>query len=562
LSAALAAVAMALSGTGRAGAASYYMSGTVPFPVSFGTLPPPGESQSTVVAPGRNSACPDGRVLVTNDQAYDRVTGPVYGSVVGHDLSHLGGPGILAKVNRIPVDQSDYGFYMNDHDIAALSDGSVILEWSAFSKRPLHPKPAWFDAILVPELGLGARRGMMMWRSTDCGKTFNYLSQIDPALVDDGKCAFPQFDSHGVITYGGTDGQLMFVDPLSDKLYVTMGCVGRYPNPGSIPLSLSGTPVDVTIIFQSTDRGATWQRIGSLPHNIWRLTLAASSDGQLTLGVLAGIGFGFTPGGNIFLFPPVAIPSPGEFGWGPMSAPLIPRDRVKFNIAGSTIIARTPGSNSSILVYPSLIAPDSLHESNGYRMYFFNRTKATYAAALQILPLQQTPWSAVMHLAAIDLGRGPVLLYWYDIDGLANHGTVRGRLVFGEGQYSDDFAISRSIAADGKQVPRFFNLTAMGYSYWYGDYVTAGGYAGTVTPHRRSYHYFPQWSEPDGTAKVADITVTVDRTPQPMRAAIHVQPFPKYRAARPAVNLKTRKYSAAERNAHENAVRRGNRSRP
>jgi hypothetical protein len=118
-----------------------------------------------------------------------------------------------------------------------------------------------------------------------------------------------------------------------------------------------------------------------------------------------------------------------------------------------------------------------------------------------------------MHLTAVDLGTGPVLLYWYDLDSATKTMTIRGRLITGNGQYSPDFVISKQGSATS------FALTSA--YYWFGDYKTAGGFIREgniitgqgpfkVTTHVAHYHYYPIWINPLGSVNYADVDYSLD----------------------------------------------------
>ncbi len=141
---------------------------------SFGTEG--GEVQSTVVPPGKNAACPDGKLLISNDHAKNPA-----------EISrfNLNNPGKPSKT--IPQEPPGFGNYRrilsNDHDIVTLPNGDVLLLKMGQTKAPLHPEPAWFDAaykirdikdddgnvVGTQFWGPGARSEILVWRSQDCG---------------------------------------------------------------------------------------------------------------------------------------------------------------------------------------------------------------------------------------------------------------------------------------------------------------------------------------------------------------------------------------------------------
>jgi len=144
------------------------------------------EGQSTVVAPG-DPDCPAGRILASQEWTPGQT-----GTVAYRDLD-----GTTTKISTFvdgPANPGDYGWGTSDHDLVSLANGDVLYLTGAFSRAPLNPKPAWFESAYRLTFGPGARSVLVAWRSTDCGKTFHYVKDLefDPAKMQNGACAFPQ----------------------------------------------------------------------------------------------------------------------------------------------------------------------------------------------------------------------------------------------------------------------------------------------------------------------------------------------------------------------------------
>ena len=100
-----------------------------------------GEAQSTVIPPGKNSQCEQGRFLVTNDRLR-----PPDGVVFGQDLNQPGGTltsssfdmGALSTNFNTDGSKSKYYFRTNDHDLVSLSNGDVLYITGAFSRMPIN----------------------------------------------------------------------------------------------------------------------------------------------------------------------------------------------------------------------------------------------------------------------------------------------------------------------------------------------------------------------------------------------------------------------------------------
>jgi hypothetical protein len=470
-----------------------------------------GESQSTVVPPGLKSQCTGGRMIVTNDNR--RPTDPQ--SVVWRDLNNNSSGFTATTFDAIP-NSANYLFGTNDHDIITMPNGDVILEWGVHMDGAVNPKPAWFDDTYHSTFGPGVRRGLMTWLSDDCGQSFKYRGQIDPATTADGTCAFPQFRrdaNHNIITEkpyynGGSDGQLMKLDRANNKIYVMFPCMGFKQDKTQPGFVLSTNPLSTGMVLVSTDEGANWKFLGWQNVAVWRYGVLPISQGNLAFGQGNVISFGTKLSDGTYKFDTSGIPTPnGGPNWDGNFDGAAVKAVVYANVYANTIVSRVPGKvNDAVLTFPATV-PAGSASAYGYRMFFYDKSANTFGEAKAIVPLVKNNESFVMHLAAIDPGSGPVLLYWYDLDVQSGKGLVRGRLVSGAGTYSSDFTIT-----ENGPTASYFGLGNS--SYWYGDYKTAGGYVQSVPLNpgpgkkfsKSIYHYFPMWVEPDQTVRYVEVT--------------------------------------------------------
>jgi hypothetical protein len=507
------------------------------------TLPgDPGEIQSTIIAPNQNSSCPEGRLLISNDQNKSP------GQVVSVSLDNLTEPPLHATFSTVP---SSWNFHRrirsNDHDLVTLLSGEVLLVKMGQAKYPLSPEPVWFDhayklsrdtngMLTEPPWGPGARSEILVWRSADCGKTFEYVSSIDTAKVDDGygtandgSGGLPQ-NSDAVVSpgspqplwqMGGTDGPLVRVDPETGDVLLTMELVGDRPIPGPLFL-LSDVPLNRSVVLKSSDKGSSWQQVAALPFASWRLDIVPQSG---TNGLMMTIGEdGWDPATNqgyAFVAPffagtywPDGVPflsavAPAKTGsWGgwPSKPPLTDKAMdgpMEANITGQTILTRSPSSKNLILAYRNYFPLAVFH----YNMYVF-KSPSSWLPLAPIVPKVPFSNNFVLHVTPVDPGRGPLLFYWYDVDSIAKKATIRGKLITRDDAETVNFAISRT-----GQVEYAFDVSD---KRWYGDYHTAGGYAvdsyWSKDWQHGSYHYYPIWVEPNGNIRVAHITFNVPNT--------------------------------------------------
>jgi hypothetical protein len=488
----------------------------------------PGEAQSTVVPPGKKiTQCPKGRFLVTNDQLLIRDvlrSRSSRGLVMGRDLDKPDGEPIPSTFEQVPHPEY-YKFGSNDHDLVSLSNGDVLFLTSVFARGPLDPKPPWFDVTYREGFGPGARSNLLAWLSTDCGENFKYLSEFDSALKEygGGLCANPQFPRstahpdhphEPVFNMGGTDGQLVKVDPANDNLYLTFGCFGYKQDEGRTShFELKNEKLLKTLVAVSENRGMSWRFLGFVEQAYWRMGVVPLRADKLAFGLSNVIGIGNKNQSGKYDFETAIMLWPRPWGYAQDTFndnPKIPGAYINVNMHAHTIVTRVPDSDSILLAFPNTITDGG--RGHGYRVIFYDPVKKEYVDTDPILPTVQNLDNFIMHLVAIDLGEGPVLLYWYDVDSNAKTATLRGRLIMNKGRYSHDFAVSQ---AGGN--PRSFDLTIPKGSYWYGDYLTAGGYvegrpvSTDFFASLLTYNYYPMWVEPDGTVRYTHVKVVEDK---------------------------------------------------
>jgi hypothetical protein len=519
---------------------------------------PAGEGQSTVVPPNMKGQCKAGRILVSNDGLR-----PPNGVVSGRDLdkkeptvvSSIFDMGTLGRSFDADYAKSSYIFATNDHDLVTLSNGDVLYVTGAFSRMPpfelrgldsqsteaaKQANPVWWkdtyrsiclaqdssgNCRKVYPWGPGARSVVLVWRSTDCGEHFEFVSEFDPARFGGGLCAMPQFRldaKQNVIpdkTYeaGGTDGSLVKVDPATDRVYMTFGCVGSHRLPGKSSEFLldSNNPIYQTLIAAADNEGETWRALGYIKERWWRVGIAPLPGGELGFGFNNAVVFGRKDAAGRYEFDSTAVQAPEAslgLAWeGTFPANSnIPIGSIHANVWASSVITRTPDATGSILAYPAALG----NQGYGYHLYFYDQLNKKLGKANDIFPATPSKDNFIFHLTAIDPGKGPILLYWYDFDSATKKATIRGRLITSDSEYSDDFLVSQSA---GK--PHTINLTSQ--DYWFGDYHSGGGFvtegaqsmgqgkSRVLIGEGRAYDYYPMWVEPDGTVRYTKVEYVV-----------------------------------------------------
>lgn len=497
-----------------------------------------GESQSTVVPPGLKKECPAGSLLITNDWIRPG-QGDVQGVVAYRDLGASGtnAPGATAYATfKERTDPTEYS-YGQDHQLATLPNGDVLYYAAGASKKDIwdakRPWWAWWpdrtsrkDFTKNPvtvAFGPRARSNLQIWRSTDCGRNFQFSAEIDTAGdwkwpanskfrgVDRtstlGFCGYPQLEEgkldkspNSDFDMGGSDGPWVGLDA-KGRLVSVQECVGYYaPDPGKYLT----TPINVSAVHTSADGGTTWDFRGFIEGVGWRPQSVITSSGRFLTTQWGTIGAGTMKDGAQVVIDQYITPKTLKTGWWPSfcknseffditgvippadgSAPKKLADaacneikyadwRFKKLYTNIHYIAQmTRWGDGALVAYPEEPS-DGVYAYDVYALSKDNKFKLMTS----ITPSVPGKASIIFHPTFIDPGTGPVLLYWMDVDGAANQFVVRGKLFYPNGQMSTTFAISRKAGSDASYV-----LQGAGAgTKWYGDYNTGGGFAVAPPP--------------------------------------------------------------------------------
>ncbi len=134
------------------------------------------EVTSAIVPPGRNPACPEGRLLIS--AAYNTMSVKLDGSD--------------PKIWRLPKASGDpkvHGettkpWIIHDQHMVSLRDGGVLQSIEAITWNDnLSPRPAWWnwtkDFPLKGQNVPGGRGTIYIYRTSDCGATWSLVSEVD-----------------------------------------------------------------------------------------------------------------------------------------------------------------------------------------------------------------------------------------------------------------------------------------------------------------------------------------------------------------------------------------------
>jgi hypothetical protein len=527
-----------------------------------------GEIASAVVPPGKKVKCMGGRVLIANDWVRPG-TGTRTGIVTGINLDGSGT--VTTSTHDAPPNATKYSYGSNDHNLVSLPEGDVIYQAAAFSKET--SSVAWFSFVFRGNFGPGARSVQLTWRSEDCGETFTFVKKADPLTFSDGGlCANPQgdgkiVDGKAIYDMGGSDGPRLDVDRKSGRLILTFGCVGRHQlgfqpatckkepdplKPNQPQFLLSHCSLNITYVLTSDDRGDTWKAAGKILNGsrwFWRGAAMPTKNG-LAIAFGGDLYFGKTSGDG-YDFSGVPDQLPGDWGYDDtFQKKAISKTKnnptlIRAGVTGPAVIARVPGRSDLLLTAMArtldvmqATSPGPVSRTHGYSVFLENIDSRKTAEIAPVMALGSSPGDVVMHLTAIDLGVGPVLLYWYDVSTKNKEALIRGRVIYDADLVSEDFTISLKAGADA---PFPLRPEGLAKAYFYGDYKMAEGFAGPVPAsptQARKYTFLPAWVQPDGTAHVATVEVMAGGVAAQKPEGIRVPPvFVKRAVPRKGVGI-------------------------
>jgi hypothetical protein len=223
------------------------------------------ENTVAVIAPGENSKCKNGKVIVmTGSKREDRrmIISDLYtGQANQQKLNTAIGTDVTLGIN------SNIETLATDNQIVKLNDGSLLAIKLGFLWSNLNPKPFWWNWYdsKESEYKPGTRDAMFVYKSMDCGATWDNISKIDAAKLDVGQYGVPRIedvddddkqdedeDGKGLWHSNGFDRQEVYYDKWTEKIYITTQIasgVGGINHPSGF---------DKYGVLMSSDKGKTW----------------------------------------------------------------------------------------------------------------------------------------------------------------------------------------------------------------------------------------------------------------------------------------------------------------
>lgn len=476
------------------------------------------ENTVNVIAPGSNNNCPNGKIVVmTGQPRADR-------RMIISDLQNSEGKINTAKGTNVQLDiDPDFEKLATDNQIIKLKNGDLLAIKLGFLWKPISPKPSWGDWITdkYTDYKTMARDAVYIYKSSDCGTSWNRVSVIDATKIDKGQYGVPkkakdQEDEDGDISdttlyhSNGFDRQEVYYDRTSNLIYMTTQVASGAYIKKAKGLDIPVPKLDHYALFVSADNGVTWHLKYKTEKRMLVMTTAANgrffmftiSNGKPTLFYTQ------TPKDyslNSLTSVEIKYPESGTS----LKAERDTNIHQKNNLATYSI-ARGP-DNSVYLTYPVLnnnakceyvLCNVKINEENpasfGIANYASMRIKASNPGlSLSYGTLVETEAESINYLTDLNTKITPKTLLFY-IESTSGDGVpadskkvaVKGILIDHKtNSLSDDFFLSR----DNDNTGRWFKPYTMPKNGGIGHYTKGASYI-----HNEQQNYIAQWPEPDG----------------------------------------------------------------
>lgn len=214
------------------------------------------ELEAVAIGPG-DTKCANGRAIIAS---WDRL--------FSLDLSTFVATDITSKLPTPTQETSPGEFYeiLGDPQLARHKDGSFLFlrQGSTTATIPGN-EPEWVATHTN-------RRGMLfIWRSTNCGETWEVFHPIDSQNYLGGECAYPQ----SATLFGGFDRSELYTDPWNGNIYLTTSCRSGYSK-------FPGRGRQVNLLFVLRPGDSDWRGPVELPWNP-PLVMTSNKSGLLWL---------------------------------------------------------------------------------------------------------------------------------------------------------------------------------------------------------------------------------------------------------------------------------------
>jgi Polyglycine hydrolase-like, structural repeat len=162
------------------------------------------ENTSEIIAPFLNTNCLAGKLIFSCGSYINPTTNlKVYGSVFTRRMFNPNGylDSISASIeNQFPLTPNQKSG--TDNILIKQNDGSLLEIRLGKNWDIVNPKPPWWDNVTIQNYPNGTRIVAYIWKSSDCGDTWDLISTLDPAninlgneILERGRYAVPRPDT-------------------------------------------------------------------------------------------------------------------------------------------------------------------------------------------------------------------------------------------------------------------------------------------------------------------------------------------------------------------------------
>jgi hypothetical protein len=184
-----------------------------------------------------------------------------------------------------------------DPILIKLKDGSILAFRLLRTWEPVNQTPPWWNQFKMEHCNFnyGCRGATGVWKSTDCGKTWDLIAVIDPINFENGDYAWPRpnRDENGNITaidrgwHASFDRIEAYADPWSGHIYFS-GYIAAGPKINYQTGEEYAPKKETHFFLRSKNGGVTWELIKKFDGVSTPLVMTSTPNGRLYVYTVIG----------------------------------------------------------------------------------------------------------------------------------------------------------------------------------------------------------------------------------------------------------------------------------
>ncbi len=253
-------------------------------------LHPSAFYENTAKVVGPTAACPQGAIVVSTGEPRSSarlLSGPLLDGSGNLETTEL------VRQAAYPVGPSEA--IATDNQTVRLTDGSLLSVKDAYFWSPMSPPPRWSQEVVSGSGDrVGQRGGVLLFRSTDCGFSWQRHAAIDMGTFRGGIYGIPRprnsqgndvaHTEQGIDAttgrlqwwVGGADRTEVYVCPFTGHVYLTTVVVSGPFEPGQ-------SKFHATVLLMSTDSAQSWEVVRDDLRGSGPTVMTSTPDGRLFL---------------------------------------------------------------------------------------------------------------------------------------------------------------------------------------------------------------------------------------------------------------------------------------